>query len=328
MIRKTLPNASSLRSEILSGDRNALSQGITLLENKNKDRQDEALKLIDFLLPFTGNSIRIGITGAPGVGKSTFINVFGSLLTSLGKKVAVLSIDPSSSLSGGSILGDKTRMTQLANDPGAFIRPSPSGDVMGGVANKTREIIYLCEAAGYEIILIETVGVGQSETMVKDMVDLLILLTMSGGGDELQGIKRGIMELADVVIVNKVDGDRKDASKNVLASYRQVLRLFRPLSNGWSIPVLSCSSTEKTGLDTVWSQINAYEAHTKKNGHWDQNRQRQLLKWFEHSVQQNLQERFLSQKNQQLLINTLKQSILKDEISVGKAVQAFFDSLK
>ena len=233
-----------LAQQIIKGNRTALGQGITLLESTLPEHAKQAQDLITSCLPHSGNSIRIGVTGVPGVGKSTFIEVFGKLLTSQGKKVAVLAIDPTSQKTNGSILGDKSRMHKLASDKNAFIRPSPTSGTLGGVANKTRESIILCEAAGLEIILIETVGVGQSETSASNLVDFFLLLMLAGAGDELQGIKRGIMELADALIITKADGDNLQKAKNAALEYKRALHLFPHMENGWSQQVSTCSALE------------------------------------------------------------------------------------
>jgi len=245
---------------IRHGDRRSLARAITLAESTRADHRPRAEALIEALLPLTGNSVRIGITGTPGVGKSTFIEAFGGFLTARGHRVAVLAVDPSSRRSGGSILGDKTRMEALARDPQAFIRPSPAGGTLGGVARRTREAMLLCEAAGFDVVIVETVGVGQSETAVADLVDLFLLLLGPAAGDDLQGIKRGIMELADLVVVNKADGDLKAAAGRAAAEVKSALHLMRPRWQEWQTPVLLASATERIGIETVWTTIEAYRA--------------------------------------------------------------------
>ena len=244
--RKNIPTAEELITGILEGDKTALSRAITLVESTNPEHLEKANEVIKGCLPHANNSIRIGITGVPGVGKSTFIEAFGTHLTSLGKKVAVLAVDPSSSISHGSILGDKTRMEELVKDKKAFIRPSASGGTLGGVARKTREAIILCEACGFDTIIIETVGVGQSETAVHSMVDFFLLLKISGAGDELQGIKRGIMEMTDTIVINKADGDNIVKAKLAKSEFNRALHLFPPKSSGWMPKVTTCSAYEKT----------------------------------------------------------------------------------
>ena len=275
-----LRSATEIAQELRSGNRIALGRAITLVESNSSKDLSLSSELIDSILPNSGNSIRIGITGAPGVGKSTFIESFGMHLIELGKKVAVLSIDPSSSVSSGSILGDKTRMNNLSRNDKAFIRPSAAGDSLGGVNSKTRETIYLCEAAGFDVIIVETVGVGQSETNVKGMVDFFLMLAIAGAGDELQGIKRGIMEMADAVAVNKADGSNLPKSKLAAKSFGQALHLFPPTANQWSPQVKTCSALENEGIDDLWEMILQYEALTKKNGFFELNRSRQNVEWF------------------------------------------------
>ncbi|MDL2296349.1 methylmalonyl Co-A mutase-associated GTPase MeaB [Bacteroidales bacterium OttesenSCG-928-B11] len=269
-----------MAERILLGDRTVLSQAITLVESISVEHTAMAQELIDKLLPYSGNSVRIGITGVPGVGKSTFIESFGKYVTGLGHKLAVLAIDPSSERSKGSILGDKTRMEELSTDPDAFIRPSPSGLTLGGVARKTREVITLCEAAGFDVIIVETVGVGQSETVVKSMVDFFLLLMLSGAGDELQGIKRGIMEMADAIVINKADGDNVDKANFAKSQYQAALRLFPPCESGWEVPVKTCSAIKKINIDAVWGMIEEYRNFTTGNGYFDHHRKQQSVKIF------------------------------------------------
>jgi LAO/AO transport system kinase len=272
-----------------------------------------ANQVIERCLPYSGRSIRIGITGVPGVGKSTFIETFGKYLTSIGKKLAVLAVDPSSELSKGSILGDKTRMEELAIDADAFIRPSPSGLTLGGVARKTRETIILCEAAGFDAIIIETVGVGQSETMVKSMVDFFLLLMLSGAGDELQGIKRGIMEMADALIITKADGDNIAKATAAKALYKSALQLFPKNENKWEVPVNTCSVFLKDSIENVWKIISEFEKQTKKNGFFTRHRAEQSIKTFHDWINDLLQENFYSNK---LIDNKINKLI--PEIRAGK----------
>ena len=266
-----------LAQQIIKGNPTALGKGITLLESTLPEHEKQAQDLITSCLPHSGNSIRIGVTGVPGVGKSTFIEVLGKLLTSQGKKVAVLAIDPTSERTHGSILGDKSRMHELAADKNAFIRPSPSGGTLGGVANKTRESIILCEAAGFDIILIETVGVGQSETTASNLVDFFLLLMLSGAGDELQGIKRGIMELADALLITKADGDNITNSKNAALEYKRALHLFPPMKNGWIPQVSTCSSLEDTGIAEIFETINKFDTQMISSGWKNENRENQKV---------------------------------------------------
>ena len=253
---------------ILANDRIILSRAITLIESQLSEDRKLAEKVLEGILPNTGNAIRIGITGVPGVGKSTFIEAFGKYITTQNKKIAVLAIDPTSQRTKGSIMGDKTRMEELAHDPLAYIRPSPSGNTLGGVANKTRETMLLCEAAGFDIILVETVGVGQSETVVKGMVDFFLLLMLSGAGDELQGIKRGIMEMADAVVITKTDGDNIQKAKNAKMEYIHALHLYPPTQNNWYPPVLTCSALQQTGLTEIWEVMMEFSKLMQQNGYW------------------------------------------------------------
>ncbi|MEM6815041.1 MAG: methylmalonyl Co-A mutase-associated GTPase MeaB [Bacteroidota bacterium] len=314
----------ALRYDLLNGNRAILSRAITIIESKRRDDQKMAADLIDLIISETGKSIRIGITGVPGVGKSSFIEVFGILLTNMGKKVAVLSIDPSSNRSKGSILGDKTRMEKLSKEPNAFIRPSSSGTSLGGVASSTREAILLCEAAGFDIIIIETVGVGQSETVVKDMVDYFLLLMLAGGGDELQGIKRGIMEMADHILVNKADGENLIKAKQAAKEYQNAVHLFPPNNASWEVPVSICSAAENTGIKEVWSKIEKYSEHTK-NEWFEQNRQNQNIKWFHERVNAKLYQVFYERPDIQQDIKKKEALISSQEISVRKAVEELFD---
>ena len=277
---------------ILKGDRVILSRAITMIESANPDHFEMAQAIIERCLPHSGNSLRVGITGVPGVGKSTFIESFGTMLTGMGHKLAVLAIDPSSERTKGSILGDNTRMEALSVDPNAFIRPSPSGSTLGGVARKTRESIVLCEAAGFDVILVETVGVGQSETVVKSMVDFFLLLMLAGAGDELQGIKRGIMEMADGLIINKADGDNKAKAAGAQAQYRAALKLFPKNENQWTVPVEICSALEGFAIDKVWNMILQYEALTKANGYFEKNRTEQNVNIFYNWINFTLQNDF------------------------------------
>lgn len=273
---------------IRAGNRSALARGITLVESARADHQEKAQELLALLLPDTGKAIRMGLSGAPGVGKSTFTEAFGTMLTARGHRVAVLAIDPSSSRTGGSILGDKTRMELLARDPNAFIRPSPSGGTLGGVARRTREAMLLAEAAGFDVILIETVGVGQSETAVSDMVDMFLLLLSPGGGDELQGIKRGIMELADLIVVNKADGDMLPAAKRASLEYKTALHLMRPKYAAWTPEVQLCSALKNEGLESVWDAIMRHRKALQEDGALDALRAAQARAWMWTEVREGL----------------------------------------
>ncbi len=310
--------------DLLSGNKISLGKAITIVESKHPEEKKIASELIDQVLPHTGKSFKIGITGVPGVGKSTFIEAFGKFLTSNGKRVAVLSIDPSSNKTRGSILGDKTRMPELSNDPNAFIRPTAAGKSLGGVASNTREAIMLCEAAGFDIILIETVGVGQSETMVKDMVDYFLLLMLAGSGDELQGIKRGIMELADHVLINKADGKTLDLAKRAKEEFKSALHLFPSNSSGWVVPVGLCSAIEKTGIEEAWKTIEQFQKQMKANGWMESNRKDQAVRWFRERINHQLIDDFYSNPG---ILNEIKEKeemISSQKISVRKALEELF----
>ena len=300
---------------ILDGDRTILSRAITMIESENPEHIAIAQTIIERCLPHSGNSLRIGITGVPGVGKSTFIESFGGMLTAQDHKLAVLAIDPSSERTKGSILGDKTRMETLSVDPKAFIRPSPSGSALGGVARKTRESIILCEAAGFDIIIVETVGVGQSETVVKSMVDFFLLLMLAGAGDELQGIKRGIMEMADALVINKADGDNLPKAKGAASQYRAALKLFPKNDNGWDVPVEVCSARECFALDKVWQIIQDFVTLTRGNGSFERTRNEQLINIFYHWIEFTLHNRFYNNEATQAKIDELLPLIQSKQIS-------------
>lgn len=282
----------ALADKVLAGDRRALARAITLIESTRTDHRRAAEALLEILVPKAGGSVRLGISGVPGVGKSTFIEVFGLDAIARGHRVAVLAVDPSSKRSGGSILGDKTRMELLARNEAAFIRPSPTGGTLGGVARRTREAMLACEAAGFDVVIVETVGVGQSEAAVADMVDLFMLLLLPGAGDELQGIKRGIVELADLVVVNKTDGDLIAAANHAAAEYRHALALLRPPVEGWQVPVLQASAAEKRGIGDVWQAVGDYRDAMTASGAWANRRSRQARSWMWGEIEEGLAERF------------------------------------
>ncbi len=290
--RKSLLPAGEYISGILAGNRTILSRAITLIESQRADHAKIAQEIITGCLPYSGNSMRIGITGVPGVGKSSFIEVLGKCLTSQGKKIAVLAIDPSSERSKGSILGDKTRMEQLSNDPNAFIRPSPAAGTLGGVARKTRETMILCEAAGFNLIFIETVGVGQSETAVHSMVDFFLLLMLAGAGDELQGIKRGIMEMADTIAITKADGGNIRNADMACQDYRNALHLFPPPESGWLPKVMSVSARENSGINTLLDIIFEYFDHVNESGFLEKRRMEQARHWMYTTIQEQLLDGF------------------------------------
>jgi LAO/AO transport system kinase len=274
------PDIATLTRRLRSGDRAMLARAITLIESKRADHQNKAHALVQELLPQTGNAIRVGITGAPGVGKSTSIDTLGTYLTRKGHKVAVLAVDPSSTRTGGSILGDKTRMGRLAVDDNAFVRPSPSSGTLGGVAAKTRETMLLCEAAGFDVVLVETVGIGQSETTVADMTDFFLALMLPGAGDELQGIKKGLVELADMIAVNKADGDNVKRAGAAAAEYRSALHILTPRSPNWTPPVITYSALTGDGVAELWTQILAHRERMEKTGEHGARRREQQVKWM------------------------------------------------
>ena len=290
--RQKQPSVTDLVNGLTNGDISALSRAITLVESTNSNHNKKANEVITACLPYANKSVRIGITGVPGVGKSTFIEAFGSHLTDLGKKIAVLAVDPSSTLSKGSILGDKTRMEDLVKNQNVFIRPSPSGNSLGGVARKTRETIILCEAAGFDTIMIETVGVGQSETAVHSMVDFFLLLKLAGAGDELQGIKRGIIEMADAIVINKADGDNLKAAKSAKVEFNRALHLYPQKDSGWSPKVTLCSALKQTGIAEVWELITEYLNTTKANNYFEHNRHNQNKFWLLQTIEERLKSNF------------------------------------
>ncbi|HFC00962.1 MAG TPA: methylmalonyl Co-A mutase-associated GTPase MeaB [Phaeodactylibacter sp.] len=297
--------------KILDGDRVVLSQAITLVESTRADDQNKAQKIVEACLPHSGNSIRVGITGIPGVGKSTFIEALGKHVISQKKKVAVLAIDPSSSLTKGSILGDKTRMSELSLEKNAFIRPSPAGDSLGGVARKTRETILLCEAAGYSTIFVETVGVGQSETAVHSMVDFFLLLLVPRAGDELQGIKRGIVEMADLLAVNKADGNHLATAKQTQKEYRNALHLMPLKENGIAPKVLTCSALENLGIAEIWSLLIDYQRLTSKRGFFDKKRKEQSLFWLHEQIGNSLKDFFYKNNKIKKRLEEVEKEVLE-----------------
>ncbi|MFN5418577.1 MAG: methylmalonyl Co-A mutase-associated GTPase MeaB [Flavobacteriia bacterium] len=318
-------DSNALFEKIKSGDINALAKAITLIESTREEDQVIAQELIQKSLAFTGNSIRIGITGVPGVGKSTFIETFGTLLIEQGKKVAVLAIDPSSEKSHGSILGDKTRMEKLSLNPNAFIRPTAAGDTLGGVARKTRECTYLCELAGFDIILIETVGVGQSETTVHSMVDFFMLLMLSGAGDELQGIKRGIMEMADLLVITKADGDNLQAAKRAKQEYQNAMHLFPPNENNWVSKSTITSVFDKDLMQNIVQILFDFKEHVSSTGHLNSKRKQQDQFWFEETLKEFILKHYYNQTNFKLDLKELKRKVLAGEISSFEAAKQLFN---
>ncbi|PIY09813.1 MAG: methylmalonyl Co-A mutase-associated GTPase MeaB [Flavobacteriaceae bacterium CG_4_10_14_3_um_filter_33_47] len=313
---------------VLKGDRVLLSRAITIIESSLDSDKKLAKDIVQAVLPATGNSMRIGITGVPGVGKSTFIEAFGKLLITKGHKVAILSIDPSSQRSKGSILGDKTRMEELSNLENAYIRPSASGTTLGGVANKTGETMLLCEAAGYDIILIETVGVGQSETAVHGMTDFFLLLMLSGAGDELQGIKKGIMEMADMVVINKADGDNIKNSELARLQYQNALHIFPLPESGWTPIVTKASSTNNIGIDRVWNDIINYKNLVDSNGYFIKNRNHQKIRWMYDNINEELKHMFYGSKDISKKLSVLEKEIISSKISPVKAAQQMIETFK
>jgi LAO/AO transport system kinase len=314
------PNLTATAAKIASGDRRALARAITLVESARTDHRTQALALLD-TLGTAKQALRIGLSGTPGVGKSTFIESFGLMLTGMGKKVAVLAVDPSSTRSGGSILGDKTRMDFLARDPNAFIRPSPSQTQLGGVARRTREAVALCEAAGYDIVMIETVGVGQSETVVAQMSDLFVLLLAPAGGDELQGVKRGIMEIADMVLVNKADGDLKPQATRTCADYAGALRLLRKRAqdpDGYPM-ARTVSALETQGLSEAWTDMQTLTAWRRDNGIWDQTRADQSKHWFHEEVHLQLMAQLTADAGLRTRLTQMEAQVVAGEISPAAA---------
>jgi LAO/AO transport system kinase len=327
-VKKSL-SADDYFQGIKKGNRAILSKAITLIESSNLKHQKVAEELIELCLPFSGKSVRIGITGVPGVGKSTFIEALGTyLIDEKDKKIAVLAIDPSSKKSHGSILGDKTRMNRLSVNDNAFIRPSPSSGTLGGVAKATRETTILCEAAGYDTILIETVGVGQSEIEVKSMVDFFLLLMLAGAGDELQGIKRGIMEIADAVIINKADNDNIDNAKMAVREYKNALHLFPANSNEWIPRVASCSAIEDKGIDCVWEIVNSYVNQTTLNGSFLENRKKQAKFWLEHAINTSLMNQFYSDERIKEQLIKLEENVSNGKVSPFKAAKELLSTFK
>ena len=311
-------NINTLLKGILQGNRRELAKAITLLESTLTESFEIGQKLLESLLPYSGKALRIGITGVPGVGKSTFIEALGLFLIDNGYRVAVLAVDPSSEITGGSIMGDKTRMNELSLHSKAFIRPSPSSGVLGGVARNTREAMIICEAAGYDVIIVETVGVGQSETLVNSMVDLFLLLILPNAGDELQGIKKGILEISDLIVVNKSDGDNELQAKNTQLEYRKAMNFFKSRKFSWKPRILRCSSLEKQGIENIWESAKEFQKILKKSGELEEQREIQASKWMWSQVKEGLLNNFKNKPN-------IKEKILEFEKAVisGKMLPSF-----
>jgi len=308
-------------SGVVSGDRAKLARAITLIESRNPDHFPTAQEMLGKLLPKTGKSLRIGVSGLPGAGKSTFIDAFGTLLTAAGHKVAVLAVDPTSSRTGGSILGDKTRMARLSIDENAFIRPSPTGGTLGGVARATRESILVCEAAGFDVILVETVGVGQSETTVAEMVDFFLVLMIAGGGDELQGIKKGVLEIADMIAITKADADNINRAGSTAAEYQHALRIITPNSPTWQPPVVTISSLQNKGLDTLWDKIKLFQRLMKESGEFDSKRRTQLIRWMWAMVDDRLTRSLRADPKVKTLATTLEHDIIGGRVTPALAAE-------
>ena len=319
--RNIHPSVSEFVEQILKGNRVYLSRAITLVESTNVQHQKKASEIITACLPHANKSIRIGITGVPGVGKSTFIEVFGKHLTRLDKKVAVLAVDPSSSINRGSILGDKTRMDELVRDENAFIRPSPSGNSLGGVAKKTREAIVLCEAAGFDTVIIETVGVGQSETAVHSMVDFFLLLKLAGAGDELQGIKRGIIEMADAIVINKADGANIKPAQLAKAEFARALHLYPLKDSNWQPRVETCSALNIDNIDTVWKTVEDYMQLTKSNGYFEKRRNNQNKFWLFETIDQQLKDNFYKNPTIKKKLELLLKKVNSSKMTPFEAAQ-------
>ena len=317
---------AELEEGVLSGDRGALSRAITLAESTRPEDSAQAQALIADLLPKTGGALRVGLTGVPGAGKSTAIEALGLWLVERGKKVAVLTIDPSSARTGGSILGDKTRMQKLSSSEDAYIRPSPSSGVLGGVARRTREALLLCEAAGYDVVLVESVGVGQSEAEMADLVDTLCLLLVPGTGDELQGIKRGLMEVADVVVVNKADGDRVNAANRARGDFRQALHMLPPSTPGWETPVLTASALEGTGLTEIWDAIEGHRAVLEESGLLEERRSRQREVWLDSMIEDAALEHFLTREGVTEAVQAARAAVASGEKTVPEAFLSVLES--
>jgi LAO/AO transport system kinase len=314
---------------ILAGDRIVLGRAITLVESTRPEHQSLAQQILEQCLPHTGRSIRIGITGSPGVGKSSFIETFGTYLTKeKGRRLAVLAIDPSSQVSKGSILGDKTRMGQLSTDPNAFVRPSPAGDSLGGVAAKTREAMLLCEAAGFDTVFIETVGVGQSETAVHGMVDFFLLLLLPGAGDELQGIKRGIVEMADLLAINKADGERVELAKAARKEYAGALHLFPSKASDWPVKALTCSALTGDGMPEIWQLLLDFQQLTKNNGWFEKNRKAQAGQWLHELIAHQLKMQFYKNESVKAQLPAVEKAVLENTMPPAKAAMELIKLFK
>lgn len=322
-----LPDLDELVDGVRAGNRTALGRAITLVESSQPSHFEHGQELLARLLPSALETHRVGITGVPGVGKSTFIDALGANLTAAGHRVAVLAVDPTSTRSGGSILGDKTRMPRLAIDPAAFIRPSPTSGALGGVARTTRESVVVVEAAGFDVVLVETVGVGQSETMVAEMVDFFCVLMLPGAGDELQGIKKGVLELADLIAVNKADGDGEDKARTAASDYSAALSLTRPVSESWTPPVVTCSGLENTGLDTIWEQVEMHRRKFVETGEFEQRRQGQRVGWMWSMVNEQMLRSLRQNERVAEMLPELEAKVRAGEVTPTKAAHQILRSL-
>lgn len=322
--KSVFPDLNAMVNSIVNGSVKELAKAITFIESNAADHYKYGQDLLQKLLPHTGNTLRIGITGVPGAGKSTFIESFGMMLCNTGHRVAVLTIDPSSSISGGSILGDKTRMEQLAKHPNAFIRPSPSSGTLGGVHRKTRETLALCEAAGFDVILIETVGVGQSEFTVRTMVDFFMLLALTGAGDELQGMKKGIMELVDAVVINKADGANKSLAEKTKREYNQILHVLQPATKGWESKAYTCSALKNEGIDTIWMMMKKFRKVTEKSGVLIERRRNQTKEWLHTLIMEKLKNHFYGHPSVKEQIGQLEHDVMNEDISPSQAAEQLF----
>jgi len=318
---------SALARRVRAGERAALARAITLIESRRADHQRAARRLVQELLPHTGKAVRVGITGMPGVGKSTTIDTLGTHLTARGHKVAVLAVDPSSSRTGGSILGDKTRMARLASDPLAFVRPSPASGTLGGVAAKTRETMLVCEAAGYDVVLVETVGIGQSETAVADMTDFFLVLMLPGAGDELQGLKKGVIELADMIAVNKADGDNIPRANRAAAEYRAALHILKPRSPIWTPPVTTYSALTGDGVEELWAKILDHRERTRAAGEFDARRREQQVKWMWGMIEERLMGRLRTDAGLKSRLPALEADVAAGRLSPALAAEEVAQAL-
>ena len=318
----------ALADQIIRGDRRALAKAITLVESTRSDHRQQTAALLETLMPHTGKSIRVGISGAPGVGKSTFIEALGTYIIELGHSVAVLAVDPSSAVTGGSILGDKTRMETLAFAEKAFVRPSPAGSTLGGVTRRSRESILLCEASGFDVILVETVGVGQSETAVADMTDMFLLLLLPSGGDELQGIKRGIMELADLIVVNKSDGEQITLANQTMLDYRSAVHFLTSRFDGWQTPVMACSSVNNQGVTEVWAEVDRFKATIYEDGRLQQQRAQQAKAWMWSEMAESLVVDLKSDPSIKRMIPELESAVLDGSLPATVAAQRMINAYK